>query len=90
MNFLFLYLLIINALAFLIMLIDKEKAKAKAWRIPERTLMGLAALGGSLGTILAMRICRHKTKHLKFTLGVPILLAIHIIICVLFLIWLKK
>lgn len=90
MNFLYLYLIIINALAFLIMLIDKQKARAHAWRIPERTLMTFAALGGSLGTLLAMRICRHKTKHIKFTIGVPILFAAHIVICILMNTWIKK
>ena len=90
MKFISLYLIIINALAFLIMLIDKEKAKANKWRIPERTLMGLAALGGSVGTLLAMQIVRHKTKHAKFTVGVPLILAVQIVIGVLLFIWLKK
>ena len=86
MNYLALYLLLINAAAFLLMRIDKQKAKKNHWRIPEKTLLGVAAIGGSLGAILGMRLFRHKTKHLRFTLGLPVMLAIHII-CV-FLLWL--
>lgn len=86
MEFLILYLLIINAASFLLMLADKRKARKKAWRIPESTLLGLAALGGSFGTMVAMRLFRHKTLHLKFSLGVPIMLAVHILIFVLFVI----
>ena len=72
------YLLIINAVGFFLMLADKLKARKNLWRIPERVLMGTAILGGSLGVFLGMRICRHKTLHPKFAIGVPILLAVHI------------
>ena len=68
------YLFIINALGFLLMLIDKQKAKKKKWRIPEVTLMGVAALGGSIGSLLGMYTFRHKTLHKKFTLGIPAIL----------------
>lgn len=68
------YLLIINALGFLLMLIDKQKAKKGAWRIKERTLFLTAALGGSIGSLLGMYTFRHKTKHLSFTLGIPAIL----------------
>ena len=74
MGYVLLYLIIINALGFLIMLIDKQKAKIKKWRIPEARLMLTAALGGSVGTLLGMYTFRHKTKHIKFTLGVPAIL----------------
>lgn len=70
------YLLLINALAFVLMLADKRKAQKKKWRVPEATLMTAAALGGSLGALLGMYAFRHKTRHLKFTLGVPLLLAV--------------
>lgn len=69
------YLLLINALGFLLMLVDKYKAKKNLWRIPEATLLGVATIGGSLGILLGMYAVRHKTKHLKFTLGVPVILA---------------
>ena len=71
---LFIYLLSINALGFLLMLIDKQKAKKKKWRIPEATLMGIAALGGSIGSLLGMYTFRHKTLHKKFTIGIPAIL----------------
>lgn len=73
-----LYLLIINAIAFLLMLVDKYKARKNLWRIPEATLMTSALLGGSIGALIGMYTVRHKTKHLKFTLGIPLILAAQI------------
>lgn len=73
------YLILINAIAFLLMLIDKQKARRGAWRIPEATLMGTAILGGSIGAIAGMRMFRHKTKHPKFYIGLPVILTIQII-----------
>ncbi len=75
MELYFLYLLIINALGFLLMLADKQKAKKKLWRIPEATLLGVAVIGGSIGIYAGMYTFRHKTRHLKFTVGVPVILA---------------
>ena len=72
------YLILVNAVAFLLMLIDKQKAKKKKWRIPEATLIGSAAIGGSIGALAGMYTFRHKTKHLKFTLGVPAILFLQI------------
>ena len=83
MDIIFIYILIINAVAFLLMLIDKYKAKKNLWRISEATLMGVAAIGGSLGAILGMRLVRHKTKHLKFSLGLPVLLVLQILLGIL-------
>lgn len=82
MDILLLYLLIINAVSFVLMLADKRKAKKNAWRIPEATLMGFAAIGGSLGALLGMQLFRHKTKHPKFSVGIPVLLALHIVLLV--------
>ena len=78
MKYLFIYLLIINAIGWLIMLIDKEKAKKKQWRISEATLMTIAAIGGSLGSLIGMYQFRHKTKHTKFVVGIPLLLFLHV------------
>lgn len=83
---LILYLLLINAVAFLLMLIDKYKAKKNLWRIPEATLMTSAALGGSIGALLGMYTVRHKTRHPKFTVGIPLILAAQIGLCLFFLI----
>ena len=69
-----LYLLIVNAVSFLLMLVDKRKAQKNLWRIPESTLLLSAAIGGSLGALAGMYKFRHKTRHLKFTLGVPAIL----------------
>lgn len=75
-----LYLLIINAVGFLLMLVDKHKAKKNLWRIPEATLMTVAALGGSVGSLIGMYTVRHKTKHPKFTLGIPLILAVQLVV----------
>ncbi len=79
------YLLIINAAGFLLMLIDKIKAKKNRWRIPEATLFLIAAIGGSIGSIVGMYTVRHKTKHIKFIVGMPLILAVQIIACILLL-----
>lgn len=65
------YIIAINIISFIIYGVDKLKAKKGLWRIPESTLLLLAAIGGSIGSWAGMMIWRHKTKHLKFTLGVP-------------------
>ena len=79
------YLLIINAIAFFLMLADKQKAKKKKWRIPEATLIGVAVIGGSIGALAGMYTFRHKTKHPKFTIGVPVILALQIVLAVVIL-----
>lgn len=78
MKYLLVYLLIINAVGYLLMLVDKYKAKKNLWRIPEATLMGIAVLGGSIGSLLGMYSVRHKTRHPKFTLGIPLILAVQL------------
>lgn len=72
------YLLIVNAAGFLLMLVDKFKAKRNLWRIPEATLMGVAAIGGSVGALMGMYTFRHKTRHIKFTVGIPVILALQV------------
>ena len=86
MKYILLYLLLINAVGFLLMLVDKFKAKKNLWRIPEATLMTVAVLGGSIGSLLGMYTVRHKTKHAKFTVGIPAILILQIAL-VLFLIF---
>lgn len=76
------YLLIINAVGFLYMLTDKHRAKKNLWRIPEARLMWTAILGGSAGVMLGMYLARHKTKHLKFALGVPVIFAVQTVLFV--------
>ena len=79
MDLLYAYLVIINAMGFLIMLADKKKAQRGRWRIPERTLMAVAILGGSIGSLLGIKLFRHKTMHPKFTIGIPLILALQIV-----------
>ena len=68
------YLLAVNVLLFALMGIDKRRAKRGLWRIPEKTLFLTAALGGSIGGILGMRLFRHKTRHNSFKFGFPAIL----------------
>ena len=83
MKLLLYYLLIINAAGFLLMLVDKWKAKKNRWRVRESTLLIVAALGGSIGSLAGMYLFRHKTQHLKFTLGIPLILAAQCFVVVL-------
>ena len=69
---------VINLLAFVMYGLDKRYAKNGQWRIPEANLITVAALYGALGAFLAMQLFRHKTKHLKFTITVPLLLILQI------------
>lgn len=76
------YLLLINAAAFVLMLADKQKARNNRWRIPERTLMLSALLGGSVGALAGMYLFRHKTKHSKFTIGIPAILIAEVFLAI--------
>lgn len=80
---LILYLLIINAAGLLLMLADKIKAKKNLWRIPEAMFFVITAIGGSIGSLAGMYLCRHKTKHFHFILGMPLILAIQIMTVIL-------
>ena len=68
------YLLGINLVSFFLMGIEKIKARTLKWRIPEKTLFAFALLGGSIGSILGMRIFHHKTRHWYFVWGMPCIL----------------
>ena len=72
------YLLLINALGLVIMLADKRRAQKKLWRIPESTLLTVALLGGSAGTLAGMRMFHHKTRKPKFSIGIPLILALQL------------
>ncbi len=85
-QFFIIYLVIINFLGFIIMGIDKLKAKRGSRRIPENTLFMFTILGGGVGTILGMYIFRHKTKKKKFTVGMPIILIIEVLLFILYFI----
>lgn len=72
------YLAAITLVTFVMFAIDKSKSKSNSRRIPERTLLIISALGGSLGAMLAMHFIRHKTQHAKFKYGIPAMLFAHI------------
>jgi len=74
------YLITVNVLAFLLMRSDKRRAEKKSFRIPERVLIGVAVIGGSAGSFLAMHLYHHKTRHVRFRCGLPLILALHICI----------
>ena len=73
-NALLYYLIVINIVTFLVYDIDKWKAKQGSWRISEATLLMLAVIGGTIGALLGMQVWRHKTMHLKFKYGLPLIL----------------
>ncbi|HIS06103.1 MAG TPA: DUF1294 domain-containing protein [Candidatus Choladocola avistercoris] len=72
------YLVLINLAAFVLMGLDKRKAKKNLWRIPEKTLFLSAILGGSAGAIAGMYVFHHKTRHWYFVIGMPLILVIQI------------
>lgn len=77
---LLIYLLAVNLYGIIIMYIDKKRSIEGRWRIPEAKLFGAALLLGSPGILLGMYIFRHKTKHLKFVIGIPFILLIQLYI----------
>ena len=76
------YLAVMNIVGIAVMGIDKSKAKRGAWRIKEATLCGVSIIGGSIGTLLGMYMFRHKTKHIYFVIGMPLILILHIALAV--------
>ena len=81
----FIYMVVVSVVGFLAMGIDKAKAKADAWRISEKTLLGIAFLGGGAGVWIGMEVFRHKTKHLQFKYGVPVIFLLEFIaVCYVF------
>ena len=72
------YYILINAVAFFMYGADKYFAKKDMWRISEKALLGVAAIGGAFGAFFGMEIFRHKTKHAKFRIFVPVLMAVHL------------
>lgn len=80
MDYIILYYIAINAVAFFMYGADKLFAKKDMWRIPEKTLLGVAVIGGAFGAFAGMEIFRHKTKHTQFKLLVPIFCVAHLVI----------
>lgn len=80
MELFYTWLILVNIVAFVLFGIDKYKAKRRLWRIPEATLLGSALVGGGLGALLGMQLFRHKTKHAKFLIGIPLCLVLNIVV----------
>lgn len=74
------YLAVVNLVTFFLYGIDKWKAKRSKWRIEESTLLWWAAFGGSIGALLGMKTWHHKSRHKKFTIGVPAILIAQLIV----------
>lgn len=84
-NMIALYLTAVNLAGFAVMGIDKQKAIRHLWRVWESTLFLIALIGGSLGSIIGMRVFHHKTRHWYFVYGMPAILILQIILVVLVL-----
>ena len=79
------YLIVLNLLAFLLMGLDKAKARRHRWRIPEKALFLSAILGGSISAIAGMQLFRHKTKHASFRIGMPCILILQLALAAYFI-----
>ncbi|MGI6065554.1 MAG: DUF1294 domain-containing protein [Bacillota bacterium] len=83
------YAITINTIGFFVIGFDKMKAKSHKWRVPERRIFLFALMGGALGIYSGMKLFRHKTKHRKFTVGIPLLIFINVFAYYLMLKYLK-
>ena len=80
------YLIVINLIGLFIMYLDKKKAMYGRWRIPEKSLIIIALLGGSIGCMIGMKLFRHKNQKIKFVLGYPTILIAELILIIYFLV----
>ena len=83
--FLLFYLVVINLISIIVTISDKNRSKKNKWRVKEKTLFTLAILGGSVSMYITMRIIRHKTKHLSFMLGIPVIIVLQLLLA--YFIW---
>nr|WP_302673653.1 DUF1294 domain-containing protein [uncultured Clostridium sp.] len=79
-RFFLIYFVTINFFSFILMYVDKKRAIQRKWRISENTLILISILGGSIGALIGMYTFRHKTKHLKFKLGIPLILLLQFLL----------
>ena len=85
LSLLFIYLVVINIISIFVTVSDKKRSIKKKWRIKESTLLLLSLSGGSIGMYITMHIIRHKTKHLKFMLGIPVIIILQVLL--IYFIW---
>lgn len=83
------YLVFVNALAFSLFGVDKKKAVQHRWRVPEKTLIASAIIGGSIGAFIGMKAFHHKTKKPKFAVGIPVIIVIQVFL-VAYLVYMLK
>ena len=79
-NIILIYVVIVNLLAFILFGVDKWRARNNAWRISEATLFLIALIGGSIGAKIGMHVWHHKTQHLSFVIGIPMIILFQIIL----------
>lgn len=79
LNMLFIPFLVISLIAAIITIFDKQSAKSKSWRVPEKTLLLISVLGGSAAMLAIMLLIHHKTRHIKFMLGIPFIIILQCI-----------
>ena len=89
MNYIFEYWAAVNIIGFVMFGYDKFLAKARQRRLPEATLMTISFIGGAVGCWLGMMFFRHKTRKLKFSFGLPVIIVLHAAIFVLYIIYVK-
>ncbi|MBE6616424.1 MAG: DUF1294 domain-containing protein [Ruminococcaceae bacterium] len=85
MKYVLLYFVLVSLVAIIVTVSDKIRAKRNGWRTPESTLLIISALGGSVAMYLTMLSVRHKTKHIKFMLGIPIIILFQAVVVVFLL-----
>ncbi len=74
-QFIGVYMVTVSIIAVVLTILDKHRARRHQWRVPESTLLGVSALGGSIAMLITMRLIRHKTAKPKFTVGIPLIIA---------------
>ncbi|MEE1076192.1 MAG: DUF1294 domain-containing protein [Acutalibacteraceae bacterium] len=79
------YFMVINIISVIVTILDKLKAKYNKWRIPEKTLFILSAIGGAVGMYITMHLIHHKTKKMRFMVGIPLIFFAELLIAVLLL-----
>lgn len=79
-TFLAVYFIIVNIVGFIMSAVDKSAAKRHKWRVPEKNLFAVSLLGGAVGTLISMLLFRHKTKHKRFMIGIPLIILAQILL----------
>ncbi len=88
-EWLILYLVVINIIGIFVTIRDKVAAKKNKWRISEKTLFILSSIGAGVSVYITMHIIRHKTKHKRFMIGIPVILIIELFLIVGIFVWVK-